>query len=277
MNQLDAGTLWLVATPIGNLEDFSPRAVSVLKQVAVIACEDTRHSATLLMQFGISTPTLALHEHNERELSEILVGRLQAGESIAVISDAGTPLVSDPGFRLVRLAAEHNIEISATPGACALIMALCLSGFATDRFIFEGFLPVKSSARRETLQTLVAETRTLLFYESKHRVLESLEDLIEVFGSSRRIAIARELTKRHETILRGTLAEAHSRIMQDTDQQLGEFVFVIEGASIDQDAKLIEARHLYQQLIEELPPARAAKLAAKMTGVAKKLIYPENH
>jgi len=269
-----AGKLWVVATPIGNLDDLSTRARSVLTQVDVIAAEDTRHSAALLQHCGIGTRCVALHEHNEREVSAGLVERLRAGASIALISDAGTPLISDPGFRLVRAAREAGIVVSPVPGACAAIAALSVAGLPSDRFMFEGFLPPKSAARRAQLQTLAGETRTLIFYEASHRIVETLEDLAAVFGGERRAAVARELTKLFETVLDGTVAELAARVADDANQQRGEFVILVAGAGDDAaGARLAEGRRVFELLRKELPPGRAAKLAAEISGAPRNALY----
>ena len=269
-----AGKLWVVATPIGNLDDLSTRARDVLRSVDLIAAEDTRHSAALLKHIGAGARTFALHEHNERAISDELVRRMGEGDQIALISDAGTPLVSDPGFRLVRAARVAGIAVSPVPGACAAIAALSVAGLASDRFVFEGFLPPKAAARRAHLQTLQTEPRTLIFYESSHRIVEALADLATVFGAERRAVLARELTKLFETVFDGTLAELVARVSADTNQQRGEFVLVVGGADADADAaKLIEGRRAFDLLRRELPPSRAAKLAAEITGASRKLLY----
>lgn len=274
MNAPAAGKLWIVATPIGNLADLSPRAQEVLRRVDLIAAEDTRHSSTLLAQYGIVTHVLALHEHNEREKSEGLVQRLREGAQVALISDAGTPLVSDPGFRLVRAAREAGIVVSPVPGACAAIAALSAAGLPSDRFVFEGFLPAKSSARRAQLQTLAGETRTLIFYESSHRIEECLLDCVNIFGAERQGVLARELTKLYETILDGTLADLSARVASDSDQRRGEFVLLIAGAAAEADAaRLAEGRRVFEILRRELPPSRAAKLAAEISGAPRKALY----
>jgi 16S rRNA (cytidine1402-2'-O)-methyltransferase len=268
------GTLWVVATPIGNLDDLSPRARRTLADADLIAAEDTRHSAALLRHFGIATHCVALHEHNERELCADLVARLRAGAGIALISDAGTPLVSDPGFRLVRAAREAGITVSPVPGACAAIAALSAAGLASDRFVFEGFLPAKSAARRAHLQQLRGEARTLIFYESSHRIAEALADLAAVFGAQRRGVLARELTKLFETMLDGTLAELAARVAADADQRRGEFVVLVEGAGDDAAAaRLAEGRRVFDLLRAELPPARAAKVAAAISGAPRRQLY----
>ncbi|WP_395684278.1 16S rRNA (cytidine(1402)-2'-O)-methyltransferase [Dokdonella sp.] len=270
------GRLWIVATPIGNLDDLSPRARDVLRAVALVAAEDTRHSAPLLAHAGSRARTLALHEHNEREQAERIVERLLAGDDVALVSDAGTPLISDPGFRLVRAAREAGCEVSPVPGPCAAIAALSVAGLPSDRFAFEGFLPAKGSARRERLQALAAEPRSLIFYESSHRIVESLLDMVAVFGATREAALARELTKLFETIIAAPLGVVHARVVADANQQRGEFVVIVAGAQGDDaDAQLAEGRRVFALLREELPPARAAKLAAAISGAPRKLLYAE--
>lgn len=269
-------TLWLVATPIGNRGDWPPRAIEVLKSVAAIACEDTRHSRPLLASAGIERPLLAYHEHNEREATPKLVARLAAGESIALIADAGTPLVSDPGWRLVDAARAAGLRVSAVPGPCAAIVALTLSGLPTDRFSFEGFLPAKAAARRARLESLAGEARTLVFYESRHRILDCLGDLATVFGAGRRAAVARELTKLHESVYAGTLAELAVRIAARDEDQLGEFVVVVEGLPSDDAAdaaRLAEGRRLYRALAKELKPSAAARIAAELSGAPRRALY----
>ena len=268
------GRLWVVATPIGNLQDLSPRARDILRAVSLIAAEDTRHSAPLLAHAGSGARTLALHEHNEREQGARIVEHLLKGEDVALISDAGTPLVSDPGFRLVRAAREAGCVVSPVPGACAAIAALSAAGLPSDRFVFEGFLPAKASARRERLQALTAESRTLIFYESSHRIVDSLADVMAVFGAARPAVLARELTKLFETILDGTLSAIAARVAADANQQRGEFVLLVGGAEgADADPQLAEGRRVFALLRDELPPARAAKLAAAITGAPRKALY----
>jgi 16S rRNA (cytidine1402-2'-O)-methyltransferase len=268
-----AGKLWVVATPIGNLDDLSPRARDVMASVDLIAAEDTRHSAQLLRHFGITTKCVSLHEHNEREASGDMVKRMQNGVSIALISDAGTPLISDPGFRLVRAAREAGIEVSTTPGACAAIAALSVAGLPSDRFVFEGFLPTKSMARRTHLESLRAESRTLIFYESSHRIVDTLRDAAQVFGE-RQAVVARELTKLYETVLIGSLAELLTRVESDSDQQRGEFVLIVAGSNDDSETmRLVEGRRVYDILRRELPPGRAAKVAAEITGAPRNALY----
>ena len=269
----DSGTLFIVATPIGNLGDLSPRAQQTLREVAAICAEDTRRSGQLLAHFGIATPLVALHEHNEEAIAQRIVARLQAGESLALVSDAGTPLVSDPGFRLVRAARAAGVKVSPVPGPSALVAALSVAGLPSDRFTFEGFLPAKASARRERLAALAGEPRTLVFYESSHRIEESLADLRAAFGDDRPAVLARELTKLFETVLDGTLADLHARVAADADQRKGEFVLVVQGVGEDVDAKLAEGRRVHAILARQLPPSTAAKLAAEITGAPRKALY----
>ena len=273
MNE-QAGRLWVVATPIGNLDDLSSRAADVLRGAALIAAEDTRHSGPLLARVGSRAQAVALHEHNEREQVAKLVEGLRRGGDVALISDAGTPLISDPGFRLVRAAREAGIEVSPVPGPCAAIAALSVAGLPSDRFVFEGFLAAKAAARRERLGELVADARTLIFYESSHRIVAMLEDLASVFGEQRQIVVARELTKVFETVLSGNPVEILGRMRVDANQQRGEFVVLVAGASGEEaDATLAEGRRVFALLCEELPPARAARMAAAITGAPRKQLY----
>ncbi|MAK73027.1 MAG: 16S rRNA (cytidine(1402)-2'-O)-methyltransferase [Pseudomonadales bacterium] len=269
-----AGTLFVVATPIGNLQDMSPRALQVLKDVRLIAAEDTRHSARLMQHFGIDTPMTACHDHNERDKGERLVERLLAGDDVALISDAGTPLISDPGYHLVRQAREAGVRVSPVPGACALIAALSAAGMPSDRFAFEGFLPAKAHGRRQRLQVLAAEDRTWMVYEAPHRLLECLQDMQQVLGGERRVLLARELTKTFETLRAAPLAELVKWVAGDSDQQRGECVLVVEGAPAPQaDEVGDEALRVLDLLLAELPLKRAAKLASEITGVRKNLLY----
>ena len=268
------GRLHVVATPIGNLGDLSPRALETLRSVDVIAAEDTRHTQQLLAAFGARATLLALHDHNEAAQSTQLVARMLAGENIALVSDAGTPLVSDPGFRLVRAAREAGIVVTPVPGACAAIAALSVAGIASDRFGFEGFLPNKAAARRERLQSLAAEPRTLIFYESSHRIGDTLADAASAFGPQRHAVLARELTKRFETVLDGPLPALIARLANDPDQHRGEFVLIIEGAPAgDDDAALVLGRRAFSLLREHLPPSQAARLAAEISGAPRKKLY----
>ncbi len=268
------GTLYVVATPIGNLEDMTPRALRVLSGVDLIAAEDTRHSGKLLTHFGIGTKTEALHEHNERSQVPRLIDILKEGKSIAFITDAGTPLVSDPGFHLVRAARQAGIAVVPVPGACAAIAALSAAGLPSDRFVFEGFPPAKSAARRAVFEKLQAEPRTLIFYESPHRILESLADMADIFGAGRQAVLARELTKQFETVRDGTLAELQSWVEGDKHQQLGEFVILIHGLPrVEREAVDAEAERVLTVLLEELPVSQAAALAARLTGLRKNTLY----
>ena len=269
-----AGTLFVVATPIGNLQDMSPRALQVLKDVRLIAAEDTRHSARLMQHFGIDTPMTACHDHNERGKGERLVERLLAGDDVALISDAGTPLISDPGYHLVRQAREAGVRVSPVPGACALIAALSAAGMPSDRFAFEGFLPAKAHGRRQRLQALAAEDRTWMVYEAPHRLLECLQDMQQMLGDERRVLLARELTKTFETLRAAPLGELVAWVAADSDQQRGECVLVVEGAPAPEaDAVSDEALRVLDLLLAELPLKRAAKLASEITGVRKNLLY----
>ena len=270
----DAGTLYIVATPIGNLEDMTPRALRTLSEADLIAVEDTRHSAKLLRHFGVGTKTEAIHEHNERSQVPRLVEILKGGKSIAFITDAGTPLVSDPGFHLVRAARQAGIRVVPVPGACAAIAALSAAGLPSDRFVFEGFPPAKSAARRAVFEKLREESRTLIFYESPHRILESLKDMTEVFEPGREAVLARELTKRFETMHAGTLEELLEWAGRDADQQLGEFVILIHGAPrAEREVVDEETVRVLKILLDELPVSQAAALAARITGLKKNKLY----
>ncbi len=273
MSATVAGTLHVVATPIGNLGDIGGRAREVLASVDAICAEDTRHTRQLLTALGIDRPLLALHEHNEAELAWKLVERLKAGENLALVSDAGTPLVSDPGYRLVREARAAGLRVSPVPGACAAVAALSVAGIPSDRFCFEGFLPAKASARRERLAALAAEARTLVFYESSHRIEEALEDMVAMFGAGREAVVARELTKLFETVLGDTLEAVAAQVAADPNQRKGEFVIVVRGCEDASEAKLLEGQRLYAKLAEHLKPSLAAKLAADISGAPRKALY----
>ena len=269
-----AGTLFVVATPIGNLQDLTPRALQVLRDVSLIAAEDTRHRARLMQHFGIATPMTACHDHNERDKGQRLVERMLAGDDIALISDAGTPLISDPGFHLVRQAREAGIKVSPVPGACALIAALSAAGMPSDRFAFEGFLPAKAHGRQQRLRALLEEPRTWLVYEAPHRLLDCLRDMQQVLGAQRRVLLARELTKTFETLHAAPLDELVAWVAADADQQRGECVLVVEGApEPEADEVSAQALHVLDLLLAELPVKRAARLAAEITGVRKNLLY----
>ncbi len=274
--RLRPGALFLVSTPIGNLGDLSPRAREALRDADLLLAEDTRHTRQLLTACGIERPGGAmesLHEHNERSRVPQVIERLQSGASVALVSDAGTPLLSDPGSTLVRAAIEAGIEVIAVPGPCAAIAALAVGGLPTERFAFEGFLPAKSSARLKVLQELASESRTLVFYEAPHRLRESLEDLARVFGGARRAVVAREITKRFESVYRGTLSELATRAAEDADMSRGEVVLVIEGSTAQAVAASADADGLLRALLAELPVAQAAKIAARATGRPRKELY----
>ena len=267
-----AGRLYVVATPIGNLGDLSVRAREILQSVSLIAAEDTRHTGVLLKHFGIQTPQVSLHDHNERHRSGGIIERLRQGDSVALVSDAGTPAINDPGFDLVRTAAAAGCEILAVPGPCAAIAALSIGGLPTDRFCFEGFLPARGAARRKRLQSLAAEVRTLVLYEAPHRAREALEDCAAVFGAERNAAVAREITKLHETTYRGSLRELLERAGSDADFGRGEIVILIAGAphapadeegGADGHGGALD--RVLKILLAELPLRQAAHLAAQIT------------
>lgn len=269
------GTLYVVATPIGNLDDIGARALQVLRQVSLIAAEDTRHSARLLQHFGISTPLVACHEHNEREHSARLLDRLAGGADLALISDAGTPLIADPGFHLVRQARQAGYPVVPVPGPCALIAALSAAGLPSDRFAFEGFLPARAVARRQRLEQVRHDPRTLIFYEAPHRLLESLADMCQLFGAERPAVLARELTKTFETIKDLPLGELLEWVRGDANQQRGECIVLLGGwvppvgeAAVDETVL-----RTLDLLLDELPVKRAAALAAQITGVRKNVLY----
>jgi 16S rRNA (cytidine1402-2'-O)-methyltransferase len=264
-----------VATPIGNLEDFSPRAQRILGEADLVVCEDTRHSGRLLAAFGIKARLAALHEHNEERQVPGLLARLEAGESIALVSDAGTPLISDPGFRLVRAAAALGCTISPVPGPSALLAALSVAGLPTDRFCFEGFLPARDKARRDRLSALASETRTIVLFEAGNRLVSLLRDAADALGAERAAAVARELTKLHESLYRGALAELAGRLAADSDASRGEVVVVIAGCAPVRAAEGDEAAlaAMLPVLLEELPPGRAVRVAVKLTGVPRRRAY----
>jgi 16S rRNA (cytidine1402-2'-O)-methyltransferase len=273
MNRNSVGILYIVATPIGNLQDMSLRAIEILKSVASIVAEDTRHSQQLLQHFSINTPVLALHEHNERERTQQLLQRLQQGEDLALISDAGTPLISDPGYYLVRELQLAGMKVVPIPGACAAIAALSAAGLATDRFIFEGFLPAKAGAREHRLTELCDENRTVIFYEAPHRVLDTLQAMLLVYGPGRRVVLARELTKLFETIKSAPLAELVEWVSADPNQQRGEIVILVEGLKEVADAVLQEMRRILTTLLADLPLKQAVELTTKITGIKKNEVY----
>lgn len=271
---IEAGALHVVATPIGNIADLSARAREVLARVDVVAAEDTRHTGRMLKRLGIRAPLVSLHEHNEPDRVPQLIRRLLAGESVALVSDAGTPSLSDPGFPLVAAAHAEGIRVVPIPGPSAAVAALAASGQATDRFVFEGFLPARDRARRKRLETLRDETRTLVLYESAHRIEATLADLAEIFGAERSATLARELTKTFETVRRAPLAPLAEWVAGDADQQKGEMVLVVAGAPESvAGTGGPELDRVLDALLAELPPARAAAVAARLTGVSRREAY----
>ncbi|MBQ0718692.1 MAG: 16S rRNA (cytidine(1402)-2'-O)-methyltransferase [Gammaproteobacteria bacterium] len=268
------GTLYVVATPIGNMGDISARAIEVLTAVDLIAAEDTRHSGRLLGHFQITTPLVAYHDHGAEAQGERIFAALDAGKDVALISDAGTPLVSDPGYRLVRSARLKAYKVVPLPGACAAITALSAAGLPSDRFCFEGFLPAKQSQRRKALEGLLTETRTLIFYEAPHRIVATLDDLCEVFGAAREVTLARELSKTYETILSGSLGELVLQVSSDPNQQKGEMVLVVRGFDgVVESAQAMEEQRVLSLLLADLPVKQAATLAAKITGGQRNALY----
>ncbi len=269
------GILYIVATPIGNLQDITQRALDTFAQVDLIAAEDTRHSGLLLSHYGIKKPFFALHDHNEQEKAHILVEKLKQGSNIALISDAGTPLISDPGFHLVRQCREAGIRVVPLPGACAAITALCASGIASDRFCFEGFLPAKSKARKDKLENIAEEDRTLIFYESTHRILDTLEDMQSVLGEERYIVLAREMTKTWETITGNTIKNLREWLLEDPNRTKGEMVLIVEGKpkSDNNDEISPQAVKALELIAEELPLKKAAAIVAELYGYKKNALY----
>ena len=270
---INPGTLYIVATPIGNLSDISERAIEVLRQVDLIYAEDTRHSARLFQHAGITTRTVSVHEHNESDRVAGIIEHLSAGSSAALVSDAGTPLISDPGFRIVTACHAKGIAVSPVPGPCALIAALSVSGLPTDRFVYVGFLPAKESARLQALESLATESATLVFYESRHRITAWMANAITAFGSERLVTLARELTKTYETIYHGTLASASDWLLHDAQQQKGEFVIVVGGNTVDDDAGDAQLVQVLELLLPEVSVKKAATLAASITGSGRNRAY----
>jgi 16S rRNA (cytidine1402-2'-O)-methyltransferase len=268
------GRLFVVATPIGNLADLSPRGLEALGSAALIAAEDTRHTRLLLQAAGVSTALVSLHAHNESQRVPELLERLADGADVALVSDAGTPLLSDPGFELVSRAAAAGFAVHAIPGPSAITAALSVAGLPTHRFCFEGFLPARAAERRAALAELAHETRTLVFFEAPHRIAAALEDLVAQFGAARRAAVARELTKTHETIYRGTLAELHARAQAEENFARGELTVIVAGAAAGANAvDAAELRRTMEILLRELPPGRAAATAAALTGAPRAAAY----
>ncbi|MDY4594168.1 16S rRNA (cytidine(1402)-2'-O)-methyltransferase [[Pasteurella] aerogenes] len=273
MNNL-SGILYIVATPIGNLQDITARALDIFNQVDLIAAEDTRHSGLLLSHYGIKKPFFALHDHNEQQKADLLVEKLRQGNHIALISDAGTPLISDPGFHVVRKCRQAGIRVVPLPGACAAITALCASGVASDRFCFEGFLPAKSKARRDKLTELADEARTLIFYESTHRILDSLTDVETVLGADRYVVLAREITKTWETIIGDEVGQLRTWLAEDPNRTKGEMVLIIEGKSAEPSAEFSpQAIKALQLIAQELPLKKAAAIVAELYGYKKNALY----
>ncbi len=268
------GKLYVVATPIGNLADFSYRAVEILKQVELIAAEDTRHVKILLQHYGITNKLVSLHQHNEEKSAPELINKIKNGLSIALVSDAGTPLLSDPGMPLVKLARQEGIEVSPIPGACALIAALSVSGLPVTRFRYEGFSPRTSSARKAFFASRKKETVTWVFYESSHRILSSLEDLAEIVSGQRQIVLARELTKLHETIVKDSIANVIEQVKNNNNMRKGEFVVLVEGDVVEKITAISEEqKKVLSVLLKECSIKTAVALATKITGARKKLLY----
>ena len=278
MNQHDqadisASTLYIVPTPIGNLGDITQRALAVLSSVDLIAAEDTRHTGLLLQHFAISAKMYPLHDHNEQQKAEHLLSKLQSGQSIALVSDAGTPLINDPGYHLVRRCREAGIRVVPLPGACAAIAALSAAGLPSDKFCYEGFLPAKTKSRKDALQALIEEPRTLIFYESTHRLLDSLQDMVEVWGPDRYVVLAREITKTWENIRGDAVGALLDWVKEDETRKRGEMVLIVEGHKVDTEALPAEALRTLALLQKELPLKKAASLAAEIHGVKKNALY----
>ena len=267
-----SGTLFVVATPIGNLEDMSPRARQTLADVDLIAAEDTRHTGRLLSHLGVETPQFAMHDHNEEQATASLIKELESGKSVALVSDAGTPLVSDPGYRLVQAAHEHGIVVSPVPGPSAMTAALSASGLPTDRFCFEGFAPSKRGARQKKLRELSQESRTMVFFESVHRIGDCLDDMARAFGDDRPAFIGREVSKLHEQCLSATLGELAARVRDEAIPRKGEFVIVVGGAKA-MPVTGLDVDHLLRELVEVLPPKQAAAIAARVSGEKRNALY----
>ena len=270
---IQPGTLYIVATPIGNLADISQRAIAILTDVDAIACEDTRHTQKLLNAFAIKNNTFSLHDHNERQRQEQIAEQLKAGKSLALVSDAGTPLISDPGFHIVKYLREHDLPVVPVPGACAAVTALSVAGLPTDRFTFEGFLPSKSGARQKVLASLADEERTMVFYDAPRRAIDTVEDIVEVLGGERHVVMARELTKTFETIYSDSAENLLAWLSQDPNQLKGEMVLIIQGVEKDNQAISPEIANTLTILLEELPPKKACAVAAKIYGVKKNTLY----
>ncbi|GAB3476179.1 16S rRNA (cytidine(1402)-2'-O)-methyltransferase [Marinomonas epiphytica] len=267
------GTLHIVATPIGNLDDFSKRAEQTLRDVDYIGAEDTRHTKRLLNHFGIEAKLFSLHDHNEKDKANYVASLLEEGKNVALVSDAGTPLISDPGYHIVSNLREKGLRVSPVPGACAFIAALCASGLATDQFFFAGFVPAKSKARCDLYESWQSQAGTVVFYESTHRIYDSIQDLDKVYGDRVQVVIGREVTKTFETFLSGTPSELLTQFDQDANQMRGEFVVMLQIEKIEASAAEQEAQRVLAILLEDLPVKQAAAMAAKLTGEKKNALY----
>ncbi|MBY5947602.1 16S rRNA (cytidine(1402)-2'-O)-methyltransferase [Photobacterium rosenbergii] len=270
---VDVATLYIVPTPIGNLADITQRALDVLANVDLIAAEDTRHTSRLLTHFSISTRTFALHDHNEQQKADYLIEKLQAGTSIALVSDAGTPLISDPGYHLVNRCRQADVKVVPLPGPCAVVTALSGAGLPSDRFSFEGFLPPKSKGRRDRFQELANDERTMIFYESPHRIMDSLADMLAVLGPERQVVLARELTKTYETIHGAPLGELIDWLGEDSNRTRGEMVLLVAGHRAEKEDLPADALRTLGLLVKELPLKKAAALTAEIHGVKKNALY----
>jgi 16S rRNA (cytidine1402-2'-O)-methyltransferase len=270
---IQPSTLYIVATPIGNLADISQRALNILENVDVIACEDTRHTQRLLSAYSIKNRTMSMHDHNERQRQEQIATLLQEGKSVALVSDAGTPLISDPGFHLVRHCRQLGLAVSPIPGACAAISALSVAGLPTDRFTFEGFLPSKSGARQATLNELASETRTMVFYDAPRRAIDTVEDIVKVLGGERYVVMARELTKTFETVHSDTAENLLAWLQEDPNQLKGEMVLIIEGHKVDPNEIPAHVIATLKLLLAEMKPKKACAIAAEIYGVKKNALY----
>ncbi|WP_325891574.1 16S rRNA (cytidine(1402)-2'-O)-methyltransferase [Grimontia sp. NTOU-MAR1] len=270
---VDVSTLYIVPTPIGNLGDITQRALEILQQVDIIAAEDTRHTGKLLSHFGITTRTFALHDHNEQQKADFLIEKLATGQTIALVSDAGTPLISDPGYHLVTRCRQAGVKVVPLPGPCAVITALSASGLPSDRFSFEGFLPPKSKGRRDKFSDIAEDPRTLIFYESPHRILDTLDDMLTVLGTERQVVLARELTKTYETIHGAPLGELIEWLNEDSNRIRGEMVLLIAGHRAEKDDLPLEATKAVTLLAKELPLKKASAIAAELYNVKKNALY----
>ncbi|MBT0726081.1 16S rRNA (cytidine(1402)-2'-O)-methyltransferase [Rosenbergiella australiborealis] len=272
-SEISVGTLYIVPTPIGNLADITQRALTILASVDLVAAEDTRHTGMLLQHFAINARLFSLHDHNEQQKADVLINKLQQGESIALVSDAGTPLINDPGYHLVTRCRQAGLKVVPLPGACAAITALSASGLPSDRFCYEGFLPAKSKGRRDALRALVEEPRTLIFYESTHRLLDCLADMVAELGEDRHVVLAREITKTWESIYGAPVAELLAWVQEDDNRRKGEMVLIVAGYQSQEETLPIESLRTLALLQTELPLKKAAALAAEIHGVKKNALY----